>query len=118
MMPSKDRKPPPSPAPGRSSAGTQIAARRLLRTLDGVELWHIQEARKPGQKWPTIRYEVGSSGDPVEIFARPHEAWRRFQQLTHAPDKDMRPDPPPIDGPPPGTPPKARPPRRRRRKPS
>jgi hypothetical protein len=77
MMPSKDRKPPPSP-PGRSSAGTQIAARRLLRTLGGVELWHIQEARKPGHKWPTIRYEVGSSGDPVEIFARPHEAWRRF----------------------------------------
>jgi hypothetical protein len=112
MTPPKDRKPPA--APGRPSVGAQIPLRRLLRTLGGFELWHVEEAREPGHKWPVIRYEVGSGSDGMKIFERPHEAWRHFQQLTHAPDKDMRPEPPPIDGPPPGAPPKARKTRRRR----
>ena len=113
MTPSKDREPPASPAPGRAPVRPQTPLRRLLRALGGVELWHVEEARKPGQKWPTIRYEVGSSSGGTKIFERPHEAWRDFQQLTHAPDKDMRPEPPPIDAPPPGAPAKARKARRR-----
>jgi len=117
MTPSKDRKPPASPAPGQPSSGPGLTQRRLLRALGGVELWHVEEPRQPGQKWPVIRYEVAATGAGVRRFERPQEAWRHFQHLTQAPDKDTRPEPPPIDGPPPD-PSKPRKLRRRRRKPS
>jgi hypothetical protein len=67
----------------------------LLRTLDGVEMWHIEDSRKDGQRIPTIRYVVKSNGRET-IFERPHLAWRHFQQLTNAPDRDTRPQPPPL----------------------
>jgi len=116
MTPPKSRKPPASPAP--PSPGPGLALRRLLRTLQGVELWHVEEPRKPGWKWPVVRYEVIVGGADVKRFERPQEAWRHFQQLTHAPDKDTRPEPPPIAAPPldASKPRKVR--RRRRREPS
>jgi hypothetical protein len=69
--------------------------RRLLRFLDGVEMWHIEDAGGR-QRSPSIRYVVKSSGSE-SIFERPHEAWRHFQHLTNAPEKDVRPEPPPLD---------------------
>ena len=77
-------------------AGPPVPLRRLLRTLDGVEMWHIEDVRTNGQRIPTIRYVV-KSNDGESIFERPHEAWRHFQQLTNVPDKDIRPEPPPLD---------------------
>jgi hypothetical protein len=76
-------------------SGPPVPLRRLLRTLDGAELWHVEDVRRDGQRIPTIRYVVKSNGTQ-SIFERPHEAWRHFQQLTNAPDKDTRPEPPPI----------------------
>jgi hypothetical protein len=95
--------------------GPPIHLRKLLRTHDGVEMWHVEDARKDGQRIPTIRYVVESSGSK-STFERPHEAWRHFQQLTNAPDKDTRPEPPPLD--PSLLTPKSGKPRRRRRTPS
>jgi hypothetical protein len=92
-----------------------VAVRRLLRALGEVALWHVEEPRKPGQKGPVVRYEVIVGRADPRRFDRPQEAWRHFQQLTHAPDKDTRPDPPPIDAPPPD-PSRPRRLRRRRRK--
>jgi hypothetical protein len=45
---------------------------------------------------PTIRYLV-VRGRSEARFNRPHEAWQYFQQLTGAPNKNDRPEPPPID---------------------
>jgi hypothetical protein len=73
--------------------GPRIPGRRLLRRLEGVEMWHIEGSEKRGQG---IRYLVKHS-DSEHTFERPHEAWRHFQQLTGAPERDVRPDPPPID---------------------
>jgi hypothetical protein len=77
-------------------AGPPVPLRRLLRTLDGVEMWHIEDVKKDGQRFPTIRYVVKSNGSQSN-FERPHEAWQRFRELTGAPDKNTRPEPPPID---------------------
>jgi hypothetical protein len=71
------------------------STRTLLRTLTGVELWHAEE--KGDQRRPIIRYVV-KRGEGERTFERPHEAWQYFQKLTNAPDKDVRPEPPPIDG--------------------
>lgn len=117
MTPPKNRPPPDSPTAGQPPPGTGLALRHLLRKLGDVALWHVEEPRKPGQKWPVIRYEVIVGGADAKRFDRPHEAWRHFQQLTQAPDKDVRPEPPPIDAPPPD-PSRPRKLRRRRRKPS
>jgi hypothetical protein len=68
---------------------------RLLRTLGGVELWHVEDSRG-SKKRPIIRYMVRSASGEKN-FERPHEGWRHFQQLTNAPDRDVRPDPPPIE---------------------
>jgi len=68
---------------------------RLLRTHAGIELWQIESAVN-GQKRPAIRYTVKSAGRE-QSFDRPHEAWQYFQQLTDLLDRDVRPDPPPID---------------------
>jgi hypothetical protein len=112
MTPPKDRKPPAEPEPPPPGA----TLRRLLRAFGGAQLWHVEEPRKPGQKWPVIRYEV-AAGNDIRRFERPQEAWRHFQQLSHAPDKDTRPEPPPLETPPPGA--SSRPRKvRRRRKPS
>jgi len=67
-------------------AGPPVPLRRLLRTLDGVELWHIEDGRKRGQRTLAIRYVV-KSGSGEKTFDRPHEAWQHFQQLTHAPER-------------------------------
>src|SRR6185295_11688862 len=72
--------------------GLRTPLRRLLRTLEGVEMWHIEDGGRRGQG---IRYLVKHT-DSVRTFERPHEAWRHFQQLTGAPERDIRPDPPPI----------------------
>jgi hypothetical protein len=77
-------------------AGPPLPKRRLLRTFDGVEMWHIEDSKKDGQRIPTVRYVVKNSGDET-IFERPHLAWRHFQQLTNVPDRDPRPEPPPLD---------------------
>jgi len=69
---------------------------RLLRTLGGVELWHVEDSRG-SEKRPVIRYRVRSAAGDENIFERPHEAWRQFQQLTNAPERDVRTDPPPIE---------------------
>jgi hypothetical protein len=82
-----------SPDPSRTSNGHPIPIRKLLRRLGGVEMWHVQEGRIPGQKWPAIRYMV-STADDFRTFDRPHEAWACFQQLTNAPDKNAPPAPP------------------------
>jgi len=79
-----------------TKAGPPLPLRRLLRTLDGVELWHIEDSRNDGQRIPTIRYVVKSNGSDT-MFERSHLAWRHFQQLTNAPDRDTRPQPPPLD---------------------
>lgn len=79
-----------------TKAGSPLPLRRLLRTLDGVEMWHIEDSRKDGQRIPTVRYVVKNNGGET-IFERPHLAWRHFQQLTNAPEKDARPEPPPLD---------------------
>jgi hypothetical protein len=76
--------------------GLPVPLRRLLRMLNGVELWHVEDDRKGRQRIPTIRYAVKSTGNE-SIFERPHEAWRYFQQLTQVPDRDVRPEPPPIE---------------------
>ena len=66
--------------------------RKLLRELASVQMWQIEEPRpRPGQRLPTIYYEVASRG-VVKTFSRPHEAWEYFQKLTNAPD--ARPEPP------------------------
>jgi hypothetical protein len=75
-----------------------VPLRRQLRALDGVELWHIEEPKAQGQRVPTIRYIV-RNGVGEKAFGRPHEAWQYFQELTGAPDKDLRPEPPPLDEP-------------------
>jgi hypothetical protein len=60
--------------------------RKLLRELAGAQMWQIEEVRpRPGQRWPTIYYEVTRAG-VAKTFARPHEAWEYFQTLTNAPD--------------------------------
>ena len=82
-----------SPDPSRTSNGHPISIRKLLRRLGGVEMWHVQEGRIPGQKWPAIRYMVSTAHD-VRTFDRPHEAWACFQELTHAPSKNAPPAPP------------------------
>jgi hypothetical protein len=76
--------------------GPPLPLRRLLRKLDGVEMWHVEHSRQDGQRIPTVRYVVKNSGDEA-IFERPHLAWRHFQQLTNAPDREPRPEPPPLD---------------------
>ena len=96
-------------------AGPSIPLRRLLRTLEGVELWHVEDRRKHGQRTLTVQYVVKSGGSE-KTFDRPHEAWRHFQQLTNAPDKDTRAEPPPIDLSILSTTPKSRKTRRRRRR--
>jgi hypothetical protein len=68
---------------------------KLLRAVAGVELWHVEDVRV-GQKWPTIGYLVKNAGGKRN-FDRPHKAWQYFQQLTNAPDRDVRPEPPPLD---------------------
>src|SRR5215470_8260262 len=90
MTPPRNRKPPASPAV--PAPGPGLTLRHRLRALAGVELWHVEEPRQPGQKWPTIRYEVAVAGADVKRFERPQEAWRHFQQLTQAPDRDVRPE--------------------------
>jgi hypothetical protein len=82
-----------SPDPSRTSNGHPIPIRKLLRRLGGVEMWHVQEGRIHGQKWPAIRYMV-STADDFRAFDRPHEAWAYFQQLTNAPNKNAPPAPP------------------------
>ena len=77
-------------------AGPPVPLRRLLRTLGGVELWHIEDGRKRGLRILTVQYVV-KSGRSERTFDRLHEAWRHFQQLTNAPDRDTRAEPPPID---------------------
>lgn len=94
-MTPRDKKPPASP--GSVAARPAIPVRRRLRTLGGIDLWHVEEPKKSGQKWPTIRYEVGPSGGAMKLLEQLSEAWRHFQQLTGAPDKDLRPEPPPIE---------------------
>lgn len=69
--------------------------RTLLRTLIGVELWHVEDRRD--QHRAIIGYVV-KKGSREHTFDRPHEAWQYFQKLTNAPDRDVRPEPPPIDG--------------------
>ena len=76
-----------------NKAGPPVLLRRLLRTIDGVEMWHIEDARKDAQRIPTVRYVVKNNGTE-SIFGRPHEAWHHFQRLTGAPDRDARPEPP------------------------
>jgi hypothetical protein len=66
---------------------------RLLRTLAGVELWHVET--KGGEKHPIISYVVKST-TARKAFEKPHQAWQYFQHLTNAPDRDTRPEPPPI----------------------
>jgi len=67
-----------------------------LRTISGVELWHIEDPKGQAQRAPTIRYLVKRAGTEA-AFNRPHEAWRYFQDLTGAPDKIVRPEVPPLD---------------------
>jgi hypothetical protein len=98
-----------------NKAGPQVPKRRLLRTLDSVEMWHIESVRTDGQRFPAIRYVV-KNNISQSIFERPHEAWRHFQQLTNAPERDLRPEPPPLD--PRLLTPKSGKPTRRRRTPS
>src|SRR5215470_4556213 len=81
---------------GPEEAGPPLMLRKMLRSLGSVELWQI-EGRKPRQKLRDIHYVV-KVGDCDHTFDRPHEAWAYFQQLTGAPNKDTRPEPPPIDG--------------------
>jgi hypothetical protein len=76
--------------------GPPLPLRRLLRKLDGVEMWHVEYSRQDGQRIPTVRYVVKNSGDEA-IFERSHLAWHHFQQLTNAPDRDPRREPPPLD---------------------
>jgi hypothetical protein len=80
-----------TPTGSRRRHGT---TKKLLRVLAGAELRQVEDARD-GQKRPIIRYVVKSGGDE-RIFSRPHEAWAHFQQLTKAPDRDVRPEPPPL----------------------
>jgi len=70
--------------------------RRRLRALAGVELWHVEEPKRQGQRTPIIRYLV-VRGRSEATFNRPQEAWRYFQQLTGAPERDTRPPPPPLE---------------------
>jgi hypothetical protein len=67
-----------------------------LRALNGVELWQVEELRKQDPRTPIIRYMVVRGGSEAS-FNRPQEAWRYFQGLSGAPDKDLRPERPPID---------------------
>jgi hypothetical protein len=67
--------------------GPPVPLRRQLRTLNDVELWQVEKPKKQGQRMPTIRYLV-VRGRSEASFNRPHEAWRYFQQLTGAPNKD------------------------------
>jgi hypothetical protein len=64
--------------------------------MAAVEFWHIKEPKVPGQRTPTIRYLVKRGGSEA-TFNRPHEAWRYFQQLTGAVDRDLRAEPPLLD---------------------
>jgi len=89
----KLRPKPVSPDHSRTSNGHAIPLRKLLRRLNGVDMWHVQEGRIPGQKWPAIRYLV-STADDVKTFERSHEAWAYFQRLTNAPNKNGPPEPP------------------------
>ena len=68
---------------------------RLLRVLDGVEMWQVEDPQRQ-QKLPAIHYVVKIAGSE-KAFNRPQEAWRHFQQLTNAPERDTRPEPPPIE---------------------
>src|SRR5215813_5694926 len=79
---------------GSEEAGPPLL-RKMLRSLGSVELWQI-EATKPRQKLLDIHYVV-KKGHREHAFDRPHEAWAYFQHLTGAPNKDTRPEPPPID---------------------
>jgi hypothetical protein len=73
--------------------GAPKEVRKLLRELAGAQMWQIEEVRpRPGQRWPTIYYEVTGPGGVVKTFGRPHEAWEYFQTLTNAPA--ARPEPP------------------------
>jgi hypothetical protein len=85
--------PPPQKEP---PAGPRVALRRRLRAIGGVELWLVELPKTQGQRIPTILYLVRRDG-AVATFNRPHEAWHYFQQRTNAPDRDTRPEPPPID---------------------
>jgi len=67
-----------------------------LRTISGVELWHIEDPKGQAQRAPTIRYLVKRAGTEA-VFNRPHEAWRYFKDLTGAPDKIDRPEPPQLN---------------------
>ena len=82
----------PSPPP----AGPPLQLRRLLRAIFGVELWHIEDPNSQAQCVPTIRYLVKRAGTEA-VFNRPHEAWRYFKDLTGAPDKIDRPEPPQLN---------------------
>jgi hypothetical protein len=77
-------------------AGPRAPLRRLLRALGGVEMWHIDYGKTPGRGGSAIRYLVKHEAGE-RTFERPHEAWRHFQELTGAPDRDTRPAPAPID---------------------
>ena len=97
-----------------TKADPPLPLRKLLRTLDGVEMWHIEDSRNDGQRIPTIRYVVKSNGSET-VFERSHLAWRHFQQLTNAPERDTRPPPPPL-GSDPLTPKSGKTERKRRRR--
>jgi hypothetical protein len=75
--------------------GPPAPLRRQLRAVNGVELWQVEELRKQDPRTPIIRYMVVRGGSEAS-FNRPQEAWRYFQGLS-APDKDLRPERPPID---------------------
>jgi len=84
------------PTEARCNLGPPAPLRKQLRSLDGVGLWQIEDPWKQGQRAPSIRYLV-VRGRSEATFNRPSEAWRYFQQLTGAPDKDTRPPPPPLE---------------------
>ena len=87
---------PRASGPAARPAGLPLPFRRRLRALAGVELWHIEDPKTQGQRTPTVRYFV-KAGSSEATFERPHEAWRYFQQLTGAPERDTRPPPPPLE---------------------
>jgi hypothetical protein len=64
--------------------------------MTGVELWHVEEPNMLGAGVPTIRY-LAKRGSSEVSFNKPQQAWRYFQQLTGVPDRDLRPEPPPIE---------------------
>jgi hypothetical protein len=68
------------------------AGRKLLREQGDVRMWQEYIAGPHHGTGQLLRYFVGRSNEPAQVFTTPHLAFEHFQKLSGAPTR--KPGPP------------------------